>query len=117
MIDRLVAHVINAPDGDDPLQLLLLLRSSGDEGADRVRRRTLEHFTQRLATAAGWRADDAATAPVLLRAQLAIATMLGAVMLRTSAAVEPVASAGADQLSEPLSQVFRVLFDGAGDQH
>ena len=31
VIDRLVLHVVNAPDGDDPLQLLLLLRSSGDE--------------------------------------------------------------------------------------
>jgi AcrR family transcriptional regulator len=109
VIERLVAHVVNAPDGDDPLQLLLLLRSSGDENADRIRRRTLEHFTQRLAAAAGWNADDPDTAPVLLRAQLAIATMLGVVMLRTSAAVQPVASAGADELSGPLGQVFRVL--------
>ncbi|SDZ06554.1 TetR/AcrR family transcriptional regulator [Herbiconiux ginsengi] len=109
VIARLVAHVVNAPDGDDPLQLLLLLRSSGDENADRIRRRTLEHFTQRLAAAAGWDADDPDTAPVLLRAQLAIATMLGVVMLRTSAAVQPVASADSDDLNGPLGQVFRVL--------
>ncbi|MEF2978475.1 TetR/AcrR family transcriptional regulator [Subtercola sp. YIM 133946] len=109
VIGRLIAHVVNAPDGDDPLQLLLLLRSSGDENADRIRRRTMEHFAQRLAAAAGWNADDPATAPILLRAQLAIATMLGVVMLRTSAAVEPVSSAGSDDLTEPLDQVFRAL--------
>jgi AcrR family transcriptional regulator len=112
VIDRLVAHVVNAPDGDDPLQLLLLLRSSGDENADRIRRRTLEHFTQKLAAVAGWRADDPETEPVLLRAQLAIATMLGTVMLRTSAAVQPVSSAGTAELSAPLGQVFRALLAG-----
>lgn len=109
VIERLLAHVVDAPNGDDPLQLLLLLRSSGDENADSIRRRTLEHFTRQLAGAAGWRADDHDTDTVLLRAQLAIATMLGVVMLRTSAAVQPVASAGADDLAEPLTQVLRVL--------
>jgi AcrR family transcriptional regulator len=109
VIERLVAHVVNAPDGDDPLQLLLLLRSSGDENADRIRRKTMEHFARRLAVAAGWSADDPETAHLLLRAQLAIATMLGVVMLRTSAAVEPVASAGTADLAGPLGQIFRDL--------
>ena len=109
LISRLVEHVVNAPDGDDPLQLLLLLRSSGDENADGIRRRTLETFTRRLATAAGWNADDPATATILLHAQLAIATMLGVVMLRTSAPVEPVASAGAEDLAAPLSRMFHTL--------
>jgi AcrR family transcriptional regulator len=116
VIETLVAHVVNAPDGDDPLQLLLLLRSSGDENANRIRRRTMEHFTQKLATVAGWSADDLGTEPILLRAQLAIATMLGVVMLRTSAAVQPIAAAGADGLREPLGQVFRILLEqDAGD--
>ncbi|MFF1634629.1 TetR/AcrR family transcriptional regulator [Leifsonia sp. NPDC058248] len=114
LIERLIAHVVNAPDGDDPLQLLLLLRSSGDENADCIRRRTLEHFTQRLAVAAGWNADVPDTAPILLRAQLAIATMLGVVMLRTSAGVQPVASAGFDDLGGPLGQVFGILLAGPG---
>jgi AcrR family transcriptional regulator len=109
VIGRLIGHAINSPDSDDPLQLLLLLRSSGDENADGIRRRTLEHFTRRLAGAAGWNADDPDTDHVLLRAQLAIATMLGVVMLRTSAAVQPVASASADDLAEPLAQMMRVL--------
>ena len=109
VVRRLVEHAVNSPDGDDPLQLLLLLRSSGDENADRIRRRTMVHFTERLAAAAGWRADKPETAPVLLRAQLAISMMLGVVMLRTSAAVEPVASATFDELAGPLGQVFTAL--------
>ena len=114
VITSLIEHVVNAPDGDDPLQLLLLLRSSGDENADLIRRRTLEHFTRRLASAAGWNVDDPADEPIILRAQLAIATALGVVMLRTSAMVQPVASASANDLTEPLTQVFRALLAPAG---
>jgi AcrR family transcriptional regulator len=115
-IARLVSHVVNAPDSDDPLQMLLMLRSSGDDNADLIRRRTLEHFTRRLAEAAGWKVDDDTTATILLRAQLAMATVLGVVMLRTSAAVEPVASASAAELTNALTQIFRTLLperDGA----
>jgi len=115
VIERLIGHVVNAPDGDDPLQLLLLLRSSGDENADLIRRKTLEHFTRKLAARAGWDADDAATAPILIRAQLAIAAMLGVVMLRTSAAAEPIASAASDDLSGPLRQIFSALLAEAAD--
>ena len=106
VIERLVAHVIDAPNSDNPLQLLLLLRSSGDDGADAIRRRTLETFTRKLATASGWRTDDPTTEPILLRAQLAIAAMLGVVMLRTSALAEPLASATADELAPPLAQLL-----------
>ena len=114
VIARLIGHVINAPNGDDPLQLLLLLRSSGDENADRIRRTTLEHFTRKLAARAGWTPDDPATEPILLRAQIAIATMLGMVMLRTSAAVEPMASADSDDLTGPLKQVLEALLAEPG---
>ena len=112
VIARLVMHAVRHPDSDNPLQLLLLLRSSGDEQADLVRRRTLERFTRGLATAAGWSADDPATDPILLRAQLSIATMLGVVALRTSASTEPIASADGDDLRGPLEEVFRVLLEG-----
>ncbi|MCP1411756.1 TetR/AcrR family transcriptional regulator [Paenarthrobacter sp. A20] len=114
VIARLLAHVVEAPNADDPLQLLLLLRSSGDENADAIRRRTLERFTEQLAAAAGWSADDSASQPLLLRAQMAIALMLGLVMLRTATEVQPLVSASADQLTEPLEQVLRVLLDSRG---
>jgi AcrR family transcriptional regulator len=110
MIDRMIGHLVNGPDGDDPLQLLLLLRSSGDETADAVRRRTLERFARNVAAVAGWDEADPATAPLLLRAQLAISTMLGVVMLRTSsAAVEPLAAAGHAELDAPLRDALRAL--------
>ena len=106
VVERLVAHVIDSPNSDNPLQLLLLLRSSGDDGADLIRRRTLETFTRKLATASGWREDDHTTEHVLLRAQLAIAAMLGVVMLRKSALAEPLASATTDELAAPLAQLL-----------
>jgi AcrR family transcriptional regulator len=111
VIGRLLTHGVEAPNADDPLQLLLLLRSSGDENADAIRRRTLEHFTEQLAAAAGWSAENADSQPILLRAQMAIALMLGLVMLRTATEVQPLASASPDQLTEPLEQVLRVLLD------
>jgi AcrR family transcriptional regulator len=113
VIEDLVAHVVDAPNRDDPLQLLLLLRSSGDENANLVRRKTLELFTQRLAVRAGWVADDPATGSILLRAQLAIASMLGVVMLRTSAAAEPIASAELEDLAGPLREVLQLLLTDA----
>ena len=109
LVDRLIGHIIELPNPDDPLQLLLLLRSSGDERADAIRRRTLESFTERLAGIAGWRAEDPATEPLLLRAQIAIATMLGLVMLRTSTGVQPVTSATSADFAEPLGQALRAL--------
>ncbi|MDR6438215.1 AcrR family transcriptional regulator [Paenarthrobacter nicotinovorans] len=111
VIARLLAHVVQAPNADDPLQLLLLLRSSGDENADAIRRRTLEHFTEQLAAAAGWTPGDPDSQPLLLRAQMAIALMLGLVMLRTATEVQPLASSSAQQLTEPLEQVLRILLD------
>jgi AcrR family transcriptional regulator len=108
VIARLLAHVVEAPNADDPLQLLLLLRSSGDENADAIRRRTLERFTEKLAEAAGWRVDVPASQPLLLRAQMAIATDAGAGDAADSTEVHPLASASADQLSEPLERVLRV---------
>ena len=109
VIDRLISHAVNAPDSDDPLQLLLLLRSSGDDSADRIRRRTLEHFTEKLAARAGWDPHDESTQPIRLNAQIAIATLLGIVMLRTSAAAQPMESATHDDLAAPLGRVFRTL--------
>lgn len=109
VVERLIDYVTNTPNRDAPLQLLLLLRSSGDEHADAIRRRSLERFTRKLAAMAGWSEDDLETTAVLLRAQVAIATMVGVVMLRSSAAVEPMASAGRDDLAGPLGEVLRIL--------
>lgn len=117
VIARILAHIVESPNPDDPLQLLLLLRSSGDENADRIRRRTLEKFTENLAAAVGWHGDDPDSEPLLLRAQIAIATMLGLVMLRTATDVQPLASASSGQLTEPVEQALRALLDPQEKPH
>jgi len=109
VIERLVAHVVNSPDGDDPLQMLLLLRSSGDDNANRIRRRTLEDYTRRLARSAGWSPEHPEGDALLLRTQIALAMLLGVMMLRVSAAVEPVASAGDGELAAPLRETLGSL--------
>ncbi|MWV51538.1 TetR family transcriptional regulator (plasmid) [Rathayibacter sp. VKM Ac-2803] len=109
LIDRLIERVVRSPDSDEPLQMLLLLRSSGDEGADRIRRETLESFTASIAGIAGLEPGAPQGEDLMLRAQLAIATLVGLVMLRASAVVEPTTSATAAQLDEPLRSALRAL--------
>jgi AcrR family transcriptional regulator len=112
-LDRIVHTVltkVTAVEGDDEqLQLLLLLRTSGDERADDIRRGILHSFTERLAATSGWRPDDPSTEPLLLRAQLVIATSLGIVMLRSSIKLEPLSSTSADELAGPLGELLRTM--------
>ncbi|MEV6931355.1 TetR family transcriptional regulator [Dactylosporangium sp. NPDC051485] len=87
-------------------QLMLLLRSSGDERADEIRRGVLRTSAERLAAAAGWRPGDDET---LLRAQMVLAASLGIVLLRVSGALEPLMSAGEEDLSGPLGELVGAL--------
>ena len=109
MIAYMVGQVIDSVSGEHPLQLLLLLRSSGDEAADRIRKNTLNSFTERMATVAGWRPDASQTKHLVLRAQVALSTALGVVLLRASSQVEPLTSADASELGDALNDVFRTL--------
>ncbi|MCU1405362.1 MAG: hypothetical protein JWQ43_1665 [Glaciihabitans sp.] len=109
VLERMIHHIAGQPSGEYPLQLLLLLRSSGDERADQIRHNTLRSFSEGIAAAAGWQAGDADGDDLLLRAQVALATSLGFVLLRASTRLEPLASAGKEQLSGPLSDAFRSL--------
>lgn len=111
MVAHLVRRVADVPDGEHPLQLLLLLRSSGDERADRIRRDTLRSYGEQMAARAGWRPGDAETEGLLLRAQLVLATVFGVVMLRASDGLDlqPLASAGAATLVDPLGDVMSAL--------
>jgi AcrR family transcriptional regulator len=86
--------------------LPLLLRSSGDERADRLRLDILQTFSESLASAAG-RTDEGRD--VLLRAQLVLALSIGIGVLRTSPGVEPLASSDSDDLVEPLRRVIETL--------
>ncbi|GAA2336019.1 hypothetical protein [Dactylosporangium salmoneum] len=89
-------------------QLMLLLRSSGDERAEEIRRGVLRTSAERLAAAAGWRPGDDDT---LLRAQVVLAAALGIVLLRASGALEPLQSAGEENLTGPLREMVGALLD------
>ncbi|UXN23085.1 TetR family transcriptional regulator [Curtobacterium flaccumfaciens] len=101
----IITHIVRAPTDDDSLQLMLLLRSSGDDGADAIRRETLRRYAERLAGAVG----GAGSEELLVRAEIALAVVLGMSMLRQSTAVEPLASADDAVVSAALEDALRAL--------
>jgi AcrR family transcriptional regulator len=109
ILNTMISQVADSPSGEQPLQLLLLLRSSGDERADRIRTNTLQSFAERIASAAGQQAGDPRTKDIVLRAQIALSIGLGIVLLRSSAKMEPLASATRGELGGPLSEVLSTL--------
>jgi AcrR family transcriptional regulator len=115
-IDQIVESVairVSAPlDDGQMLQLLLLLRTSGDERADVIRRTTLRSFAEKIARVAGWTPDDPSSEHLLLRAQIGIATALGVALLRSSSGLEPLNSADETELLGPLGDVFAALLPG-----
>lgn len=112
-LEKMLIRIADQPSGDHTMQLLLLLRSSGDERADQIRISTLRSFTEGIATTAGWRPGAVDDDNILLRAQVAMATALGVVLLRSSTGLEPLASASADDLRGPLGEVLSTLVKAA----
>ncbi|MFF4672790.1 TetR family transcriptional regulator [Streptomyces sp. NPDC001279] len=94
--------------------LLLLLRSSGDERTERMRTGLLRTFSERLASAAGWRPDAPGGEQLLLRAQLVLSVAFGITVLRASRGLEPLASATEKDLGDPLRDVVDALLATGG---
>lgn len=105
VVQAMLSQAVASPNGDLSIHLMLLLRSSGDERADALRMATLRSFAVGTATAAGL---DPTSESDILRAQLAIATALGLVLLR-STGLEPLGSATEADLDAPLGDFFREL--------
>ena len=105
----MAGHLAGPGTGRYPIRLLLLLRSSGDERADRIRVDILRSFAQRLAAAAGWRPGDPGSEQLLLRAQIALSATFGIAILRTTATMEPLASAGEQDLIGPIHDLIGAL--------
>jgi len=99
-------HLTDTGVGGYPHRLLMLLRSSGDERADQIRLDILRSFAERLASAAGARPGDER---LILRAQIVLAASFGLALLRASTALEPLASAGQDDLIGPLHDLIEAL--------
>jgi len=112
-VPHAIARQLAGPHtGKHPSQLLLLLRSSGDERADEIRRGILRSFAERLAAAAGRQPGGPGDERLLLRAQIALSAALGVALLRSTAAMEPLSSAGEEELLEPLQDVIGALLAG-----
>jgi len=90
--------------GEHPV--LMLLRSSGDERVDGLRRRALHDFSRQVleASAGAGDADDH-----LLRAQLVVALGVGIAVVRTAVGLQPLLDATSEELLGPLRQVIDVL--------
>ncbi|ROP34510.1 TetR/AcrR family transcriptional regulator [Pseudokineococcus lusitanus] len=115
-VDRVVRRLVAATtDEEVRVPLLLLLRSSGDARADELRRTTLRGFAERLAAAAAREGGRPADEGLLLRAEMALGVLLGTVVLRTSVAVEPLASTDAGLLEEPLRAAVLSLLRPTAD--
>jgi AcrR family transcriptional regulator len=109
-LDRAVQTVVDRVSvghgSEDSFHMMLLLRTSGDERADAIRRKTLRSFAERMATLAGWTPDAVDGDRLLLRAEVAICASLGITLLRSTSGLEPLASATADDLAGPIRDLF-----------
>lgn len=68
----------------------------------------LRTFSERVAAAARGR-ECADAADLLLRAQVVLATAVGVALQRSSGGLEPLASAGHDQLLGPVADLVAAL--------
>jgi AcrR family transcriptional regulator len=110
LMENMTRQVAGPPNGERTLMMLLLLRSSGDDGADRIRRNTLRYFAEQMSIAAGWNVEDAQGEDLSLRAQIALSTILGIALLRSSSTgLEPLTSASVEGLEGPLTDVITAL--------
>jgi AcrR family transcriptional regulator len=110
ILQIMTAQVAGAPNGDAQLRLMLLLRSSGDEGADQIRRDVFRTFAERLARSLGWRPEQPDNAQLVLRSEIALSAILGIIVVRSSTGLQPLTSADEAELSAPLRDMLGALF-------
>jgi len=107
--DRIVQQIAGVGSLDRPNQLLLLMRSSGDQHAEAIRARTLRAFAERLALIAGGEVDDEDRERRLLAAQVVVAAGFGITIMRSWSEVAPLATAGPDDLLPPVKALLDAL--------
>lgn len=69
----------------------------------------MEASSQAVAGRLGWRQGDPASEDLLLRAQLALAALLGILAMRVATPVEPLASTAAERLDAWLGRMLRTM--------
>ena len=87
--------------------VLMLLRVSGDERVDSLRRQALQEFSEQLLEVSGSQPlnDDER----LLRAQLVVALGVGIAVLRSAVGLQPLSGVTSEDLIGPLGAVIDVL--------
>jgi AcrR family transcriptional regulator len=96
--------------------LMLMLRSSGDDRIDSMRSAFLRSLSEQLAATAGGQQAPAADERLILRAQIVLAASLGLVVLRSFTSLQPIATAGEEDLLEPLSAMIEAMLPAPGPQ-
>ena len=92
--------------GEHPV--LMLLRVSGDERVDSLRRQALEDFSRQVLVASGTRQSEDDDER-LLRAELLVALGVGVAVVRSAVGLQPLRDATSDDLIGPLRDVVDVL--------
>ncbi|MFE9190286.1 TetR family transcriptional regulator [Micromonospora sp. NPDC007208] len=107
--EAIARHIADLGAAGLSSQLSLLLRSSGDAGADEIRRGVLVRSSEQLAAARGWRPGEPGSEQLLLRAQMVLAAGIGVAVLRSSIRLEPLSSATEEDLVGPLRDLVDAL--------
>jgi AcrR family transcriptional regulator len=93
--------------------VLMLLRVSGDERVDSLRKQALQDFSRQVLEASDpareQGADDDASDERLLRAQLVVALGVGVSLVRSAVGLQPLSDATSDDLVGPLRNVVDAL--------
>jgi len=92
--------------GEHPV--LMLLRVSGDERVDSLRRQALEDFSRQVLEASGTQQSEDDDER-LLRAELLVALGVGVAVVRSAVGLQPLRDATSDDLIGPLRDVVDVL--------
>lgn len=109
IVSTFIEYIADAPTGAQPVELLLLLQTSGDERADELRRDILHAFAERMSAASGEHAHGRVADEVSLRAQIALASLLGVVLVRATTGLLPLSGAHTEELVGPLTEVLELL--------
>ncbi|MBK3563692.1 TetR/AcrR family transcriptional regulator [Streptomyces sp. MBT62] len=101
--------------GEHPV--LMLLRGSGDERVDALRRKALDEFGRQILAASGGEPAGEDDDERLLRAQLLVALGVGVAVVRSAVGLRPLRDATAGQLAAPLREIVDALLTPpAGDR-
>jgi AcrR family transcriptional regulator len=91
----------------DKHPVLMLLRVSGDERVDSLRRQALRDFSRHVLEASGTPAQD--DDERMLRAELVVALGVGVAVVRSAVGLQPLSDATSEDLIGPLRDVVDVL--------